>query len=249
MTAPTGGELVAWAGFGFGSVVSIAANVLHAWLPAEPPTVAAQLGAAVWPIALLLSVEAISRVRWRSGWWWNFARFGGLGVVGLGSFAISYGHLYEVLDAWGYTEFGAMVGPIVIDGLMVISGFALLSESGAPAPRIVLPPLAHTPTDVYRLYGSDGLLLYVGITADLATRFGAHQRTKPWWPDVVEARIDRYPDRGGALAVEHHVITYDAPMHNRAPGGLYDHVGGVSGAYVTRRKLQLRSGKPTEVKA
>lgn len=135
MTAPTGGKLVAWAGFGFGSVVSIAANVLHAWLPAEPPTVAAQLGAAVWPIALLLSVEAISRVRWRSGWWWNFARFGGLGVVGLGSFAISYGHLYEVLDAWGYTELGAMVGPIVIDGLMVISGFALLSESGAPAEK------------------------------------------------------------------------------------------------------------------
>lgn len=127
----SGGKLVAWAGFGFGSVVSIAANVLHAWLPDEPPTVAAQLGAAVWPIALLLSVEAISRVRWRSGWWWNFARFGGLGVVGLGSFAISYGHLYEVLAAWGYTELGAAVGPIVIDGLMVISGFALLSESGA----------------------------------------------------------------------------------------------------------------------
>ncbi|MCE7008552.1 hypothetical protein LWC34_37930 [Kibdelosporangium philippinense] len=36
---PSGGRLVAWAGFVFGSVMSIAANVLHVWLPAahEPP--------------------------------------------------------------------------------------------------------------------------------------------------------------------------------------------------------------------
>jgi hypothetical protein len=48
--------LVAWAGFVFGSVMSVAANVLHTWLPAseEPPgwspPVAAQIGAAVWPV-------------------------------------------------------------------------------------------------------------------------------------------------------------------------------------------------------
>src|SRR5690606_18813997 len=124
----TDGKVVAWLGFGFGSVISIAGNVLHAWLPADPPSIAAQIGAAAWSIALLLSVEAISRVRWRSGWLWGLARYVGLGVVGLGSFAISYGHMSEVLTAWGY-GMGAYVGPIVIDGLMVISGFALLSES------------------------------------------------------------------------------------------------------------------------
>src|SRR5690606_26515602 len=134
----TDGRVVAWLGFGFGSVISIAGNVLHAWLPADPPSIAAQIGAAAWSIALLLSVEAISRVRWRSGWLWGLARYVGLGVVGLGSFAISYGHMSEVLTAWGY-GMGAYVGPIVIDGLMVISGFALLSESTVDEPAAERP--------------------------------------------------------------------------------------------------------------
>jgi hypothetical protein len=48
-----GGRLVAWTGFVFGSVMSIAANILHVWLPATQrlpgwsPGVAPQVGAAV----------------------------------------------------------------------------------------------------------------------------------------------------------------------------------------------------------
>lgn len=143
----TDGKVVAWLGFGFGSVISIAGNVLHAWLPADPPSIAAQIGAAAWSIALLLSVEAISRVRWRSGWLWGLARYVGLGVVGLGSFAISYGHMSEVLTAWGY-GMGAYVGPIVIDGLMVISGFALLSESTVDEPAAEKPKPKRTVAEV-----------------------------------------------------------------------------------------------------
>jgi hypothetical protein len=92
--------------------------------------VAPQIGAAVWPIALVLSVEALSRVRWPSGWAWQAARYGGAGVVALGAAAISYGHLHGVLAAWNYGTVGAGVGPLVIDGLMTISGFALLALSG-----------------------------------------------------------------------------------------------------------------------
>lgn len=88
-SAAGGGRLVAWAGFVFGSVMSVAANVLHTWLPTADnppgwsPAVAAQIGAAVWPIGLLL--------------------------------------------AWRYDPLAAAVGPLVLDGLMVISGFALLA--------------------------------------------------------------------------------------------------------------------------
>jgi hypothetical protein len=32
---PAGARFVAWLGFVFGSVMSVAANVLHAWLPAD----------------------------------------------------------------------------------------------------------------------------------------------------------------------------------------------------------------------
>lgn len=130
-----GGRMVAWASFVFGSLMSVAANVLHTWLPAahQPPgwspTLPAQIGAAVWPIGLLLSVEVLSRVRWPPGWQWTLARFGGTGAVAVGAATISYGHLHDVLLAWQYNALAAAVGPLVLDGLMVISGFALLAIS------------------------------------------------------------------------------------------------------------------------
>jgi hypothetical protein len=129
---------VAWTGFVFGSVISIAANVLHTWLPAThmppgwSPGIAPQIGAAVWPIGLLISVEVLSRVTWRDGVLWRLARYGGAGTVALGSGVISYGHLRDVLLAWGYGHPGADVGPLVLDGLMIVSGFALLAMSGSP---------------------------------------------------------------------------------------------------------------------
>lgn len=130
-----GARLFAWLGFGFGSVMSIAANVLHTWLPAPKmpdgwsPDLAPQIGAAVWPIGLLISVEVLSRVSWRPGPLWGLARYGGAGTVAIGSGVISYGHLHEVLVAWGYGHPGADVGPLVLDGLMVVCGFALLAMS------------------------------------------------------------------------------------------------------------------------
>lgn len=134
---PPGGRIVAWTGFFFGSFMSVAANVLHTWLPADhqppgwSPDLAAQIGAAVWPIGLLLSVEVLSRVRWPRARLWTLARFGGTGAVALGSATISYGHLRDVLIAWQYHPLAAAVGPLVLDGLMVISGFALLAISHA----------------------------------------------------------------------------------------------------------------------
>ena len=132
-----GGKVAAWAGFVFGSVMSVAANVLHTWLPAEhmppgwSPSLSSQVGAAVWPIGLLLSVEVLSRVQWKAGWQWALARFGGTGTVALGAAVISYGHVRDVLLAWGYGTLAAHVGPLVLDGLMVVSGFALLAMSAA----------------------------------------------------------------------------------------------------------------------
>lgn len=133
-TGLRGGRFVSWLGFGFGSVVSIAGNVLHAWLPPAHapadwhPGLIPQLGAAVWPVMLLLAVEVLSRVRWRDGFLWRVARYGGTGTVAIGAAVISYGHVTAVLAAWGYGPVAAGVGPLVIDGLMVISGFALLSN-------------------------------------------------------------------------------------------------------------------------
>lgn len=130
----TGGRIVAWAGFVFGSLTSVAGNWLAAWIPpaaagpAWSPSVAGQFGAGVWPVALLLSVEVLARVRWPAGWGWAIARYVGVVSVALGSAIISYGHIHTLLGSWGYDWRGALVGPLVLDGLMVVSGFALLAD-------------------------------------------------------------------------------------------------------------------------
>ncbi|WP_185845999.1 DUF2637 domain-containing protein [Kibdelosporangium aridum] len=69
---------------------------------------------------------------------WKLARYGGVVGVALGSAAISYGHIHTVLTSWGYGHLAAAVGPLVIDGLMVVAGFALLAtakhQAGASPP-------------------------------------------------------------------------------------------------------------------
>jgi hypothetical protein len=134
-TVPRSTRLVAWGGFILGLAASVLANVLDTWLPAShrppgwEPRLAPQIGAAVWPAALMFALEALSRVPWPGGFWWLVARCGGVGIVALGSAAISYGHVHDVLMSWGYGAGSAATGPLVIDGLMVICGFALLAIS------------------------------------------------------------------------------------------------------------------------
>ena len=149
-SAPAGGRLVAWVGFVFGSLTSVAANVLAARIAPQHaaagwhPSVYAEVGAAVWPVALLLSVEGLSRVRWPNSALWNLARYGGAGTVALGSALISYSHIAAVLAFWGYSTVAAHVGPLVVDGLMTVSGFALLATAGGRTDGLVTPAATST---------------------------------------------------------------------------------------------------------
>ncbi|MEU6584120.1 hypothetical protein [Nocardia sp. NPDC046763] len=144
------GHRVAQAGFVFGSLTSVATNVLHTYLPTvHMPSgvalvIAARIGSAAWPLGLLLSIEVLARVAWRRGRGWALARFGGAGTVALGSAVISYSHVRDVLLAWGYGHPAAEFGPLTLDGLMVVCGFALLSltPTEADAPTIPVRPSA-----------------------------------------------------------------------------------------------------------
>ncbi|HEY3002435.1 MAG TPA: DUF2637 domain-containing protein [Kribbellaceae bacterium] len=140
------GQRISWTAFVTGITVSVAANVLHANLPDAPgsPAAAAQavaehgqgamhvaelVGAAFWPIALLLSVEVLTRVKWPRGVWWAFARFGGVGLVGGVAAIVSYRHMAGLLASWGEDWLNAHLGPLAVDGLMLISAAALLAIS------------------------------------------------------------------------------------------------------------------------
>jgi predicted GIY-YIG superfamily endonuclease len=71
-------------------------------------------------------------------------------------------------------------------------------------------------TAVYRLYDTDGQLLYVGISADPSKRWEGHKvYSCRWWSSVVRKSIEWYADRYLALAHEFLAIHYEKPKHNR----------------------------------
>lgn len=139
-----GAKAVSWCAFVFGVVVSVAANVAHTLYPTAAqlaewtkaphaagaqwhPEVGEQIAAAFWPLALLLAVEVLTRVRWRPGASWSLARFGGTGAVALVAAVMSYRHMQGLLGAYGEDGLSSAIGPLAVDGLMVVAGFALLS--------------------------------------------------------------------------------------------------------------------------
>lgn len=164
-TTPTG-RAWAFAGFFLGTAVSVAGNVAHTWHPSDEqlavaglsrataeqwqPELGAQLFAAFFPLALLLTVEVLSRAAWPSGWAWSMARYGGTSLVALVAAVVSYMHLHDLLRAYGEDRLTAVIGPLAVDGLMVVCGFAILAISRTktaetvvqePAPVVEPAPL------------------------------------------------------------------------------------------------------------
>jgi biotin operon repressor len=70
------------------------------------------------------------------------------------------------------------------------------------------------PTAVYRLYGADGTLLYIGVTRNIAIRFAHHEANKPWWPLVARKTMTWYGSRSDAEAAEDAAIDAERPLYN-----------------------------------
>jgi energy-coupling factor transporter ATP-binding protein EcfA2 len=71
---------------------------------------------------------------------------------------------------------------------------------------------------LYRWFDTDGKLLYVGITNDMARRTTEHQ-DKPWWPEVASSQVEWFPSRKAVLAAEKAAIEAEHPLHNTIHNG------------------------------
>lgn len=123
-----GASGVAWLAFGIGIVISVSANVGHIWFVTKPSDEAlwsAMVFAAFWPVALAVAVEVLSRVTWPAGFRWP----GLLGTILVGGVAlvVSYRHMNGLLHYFGEAPLSAALGPIGVDGLLIVGGFALLA--------------------------------------------------------------------------------------------------------------------------
>lgn len=97
-----------------------------------------------------------------------------------------------------------------------------------PDPQMVIPRRQTTrrkrpvrrpsqPTELYRLFDANGILLYVGITMqDAGGRLEQHSQQKPWWHLVTDIKIQRAPKTksGGFERDEYEAILNEFPAFN-----------------------------------
>lgn len=94
----------------------------------------------------------------------------------------------------------------------------------------------NSPHALYRFYDGDGVLLYIGVTADPGVRFKQHRNDKEWWTQVATIRIEKLPTRASVLAAERIAIQEERPLWNvthneaaaairRSRGNVYDDYG------------------------
>ena len=79
--------------------------------------------------------------------------------------------------------------------------------------------LAARRTAVYRFYDETGRLLYVGITADLFSRWRWHEKNATWWPDQQRIEVVWHDNRASADGEETLAIDVESPVHNSAKRG------------------------------
>ena len=144
----------AYIGAALGGTVSIAANVAHSYVPPVDapadwsPQTGAVVGAIFWPVALFVVTEILARVVWPSGKGWILVRFGGLLPVALVAALVSYKHLAGLLRFYGEDTVTAHLGPLAVDGLMVMATGALLATARRVAALAESIVPAESPTPV-----------------------------------------------------------------------------------------------------
>ena len=127
----------AWAYLGvlLGGAVSIAANIAHSYVPPVgvgvdwSPHAGAVIGAVFWPLALFVAVEIFARTAWPSQGRWALLRWLGLLPVALVAAVVSYRHLSGLLAFYGEDVLTTRIGPLAVDGLMVMATGALIATS------------------------------------------------------------------------------------------------------------------------
>jgi hypothetical protein len=138
------GKVWAYLGAIVGGAVSVTANVAHSYVPPAgaaagwAPHQGAVMLAAFWPLALLVAVEILARVVWPAKQRWMLIRWCGLTPVAVVAAIVSYRHLSGLLDFYGEDDVTVGLGPLAVDGLMVISTGALLALRAVTADPVVV---------------------------------------------------------------------------------------------------------------
>ena len=190
-----------------GGAVSVAANVAHSYVPPADaagdwtPATGAVVGAVFWPLALFVAVEILARTAWQPGRRWVLVRYVGLVPVALVAAVVSYRHLAGLLAYYGEDPLTVVIGPLAVDGLMVMATASLIATSGRyrttrqPSPVRTGTPRPGTPP------GAAAKRRNVRNDADLVTRLADVPREPDGTVPVrrAAAALGTGPDRARRL--------------------------------------------------
>jgi uncharacterized protein DUF2637 len=133
--ATVSGRGWAYTGVTLGGLASIAANVAHSFIPPATapigwaPEPGAVIGAIIWPVFLFIAVEILARTAWPHGRIWHLVRWAGLLPVAVVAALVSYRHMSGLLAHYGEEDLVVWLGPLAVDGLMVMATGALLATA------------------------------------------------------------------------------------------------------------------------
>jgi hypothetical protein len=69
-------------------------------------------------------------------------------------------------------------------------------------------------TAVYRVFGEERLLLYIGMTNSVPIRWNGHEAVQPWWEELRSLTVEWYETREEADAAEKAAILAEQPKYN-----------------------------------
>lgn len=91
-----------------------------------------------------------------------------------------------------------------------------LEQLENPRTRMALAPYNSGDLNaVYRLYGCDASLLYVGITNNPLRRWKQHAADKDWWDSVDHILLMPFGKADTAAYMERQIIRDERPLYNR----------------------------------
>jgi predicted GIY-YIG superfamily endonuclease len=99
---------------------------------------------------------------------------------------------------------------------------------------------------LYRFWGKNKELLYIGISKSFGNRFNQHAHIAEWFAAAETVTIEHYPTRKSVEAAEKKAIRAERPLHNKAHNPDYestvDHYKWLSNHFF-RRKAQGQEQK------
>lgn len=67
---------------------------------------------------------------------------------------------------------------------------------------------------VYRCLNAGRQPVYIGSAVVVLKRLSAHESRSPWWPEVADVKVERFPTIFQARAAERLAIKAEMPLHN-----------------------------------